>query len=90
MCPGLIVLTPTERPYLNQCFDVPSSKHLIHNHLEKTSHTQVLKKKCPLVPVIPGGYVIYQQDRETTLAVILLVWSHQAAKPRWCWDSNSV
>lgn len=45
-CAGLAGLMSTEHAYLNQCFDVPSSKYPILNHLGKPSHSQVLKK-CP-------------------------------------------
>lgn len=96
-CAGLAGLMSTEHAYLNQHFDVPSSKYPILNHLGKPSHSQVLKK---------WSYPIYRWwtswPCDPWQQCDLSVWWGNCpgwdctglvpagTEPRWCWDPNNI
>ena len=100
ICAGLAGLMSTEHTYLNQHFDVPSSKYPILNHLGKPSHSQVLKKcpppKCwwwaswPCDPwqlcYLSAGW----GDCPGCDPIGLVPLGTLQAKPQWCWDPNNV
>lgn len=96
-CAGLAGLMSTEHAYLNQHFDVPSSKYPILNHLGKPSHSQVLKK---------WSYPIYRwwtswpcdAWQQCDLSVR---WGNcpgwdctglvpAVTEPQWCWHPNNI